>query len=88
MDPDFKPKRRSDVRSEDVQHETVLYDPTRGQAVYLNETAAVVWKLCDGTRTVAEMAELLAKEMGDTSGSIARDVADVVGRFNEAKLVG
>jgi hypothetical protein len=88
VDQTFKPKRRDDVRSEDVQHETVLYDPTRGQAVYLNETAAVVWKLCDGSRTVAEMADLLTREMGDSSGRIAQDVADVVGRFTEAKLVG
>lgn len=88
LDLSFKPMRRSDVRSEDVQHETVLYDPTRGQAVYLNETASIVWKLCDGSRSVAEMGDLLAKEMGDASGAVAKDVADVISRFAEAKLVG
>jgi hypothetical protein len=87
VDLTFKPKRRDDIRSEDVQHETVLYDPGRGQAVYLNETAALVWKLCDGHRSVAEMAELLTREMADTTGGIAKDVADVVARFSEAKLV-
>jgi pyrroloquinoline quinone biosynthesis protein D len=87
VDSNFKPKRRDDIRSEDVANEAVLYDPTRGQAVYLNDTAAIVWKLCDGTRTVAEMTELLAKELGDPDGRIAPDVAAAVETFAEAKLV-
>lgn len=87
MDSNFKPKRRDDVRSEDVANEAVLYDATRGQAVYLNDTAAIVWKLCDGTRTVTEMTALLAKELGDADGRIAVDVAETVAKFSEAKLV-
>jgi hypothetical protein len=83
----FKPKRRDEIRSEDIANETVLYDAVRGQAVYLNDTAAIVWKLCDGTRTVNDMTTLLAKELGDTDGRIAADVAETVAKFAEAKLV-
>ena len=87
VDSNFKPKRREEIRSEDIANETVLYDATRGQAVYLNDTAAIVWKLCDGTRTVNEMTALLARELGDSDGRIAADVAETVAKFSEAKLV-
>jgi hypothetical protein len=87
-DPDLRPKRRDGVRSETVEGEIVLYDPTQGQAVYLNETAALIWTLCDGNSSVREMTALLQREMGDTAASIATDVDTTIDRFLEANLVG
>lgn len=37
-----------------------VYAPKSRQVLVLNETAADVWRLCDGTRTRREIAETLA----------------------------
>jgi hypothetical protein len=38
----------------------VLYQPGPGQVHYLNNTAAFVFELCSGDRTVAEIAASMA----------------------------
>jgi len=43
-----------------VDDELVLYDPRQGQGFVLNPTAARIWSLCDGSRTVAAVAAELA----------------------------
>jgi hypothetical protein len=46
----------------DLSDETLVYDEKKSKAHCLNRTAADVWKLCDGKKTVAEIAEALAKK--------------------------
>lgn len=84
-DQTFRPKRRPDIRAEPVSGELVLYDASGGRAAYLNATAAAIWALCDGERTVAEMIAYLASEIGGER--IAPDVNDTVDRFRAAGLV-
>lgn len=85
-DPNFKPRRRPDVRAEPVSGELVLYDAAGGRAAYLNSTAAAIWALCDGERTVKDMIEYLSREIGGEG--IASDVEATVERFRAAGLVG
>jgi hypothetical protein len=37
----------------------VIYDEPREKVHYLNPTAAVIYAMCDGNKTVLEMSELL-----------------------------
>ncbi|MGA9772814.1 MAG: PqqD family protein [Blastocatellia bacterium] len=49
-----------------VQHlsdEVLVYDQRRHKGHCLNQTAALVWKHCDGKTSVSEMASLLEKEL-------------------------
>jgi hypothetical protein len=46
-----------------VQDEVLVYDRDLNKAHCLNETAAAVWKHCDGKTTVDEMACLLEKQL-------------------------
>ena len=48
----------------EVMGEVLVYDLERHRAHCLNAAAAVVFRHCDGTRTVAQLATLLAREMG------------------------
>lgn len=47
----------------DLAEEVVVYDLKRHHAHYLNRTAALLWRHCDGRTTVAELARLLEKEL-------------------------
>ena len=48
---------------EELPDETLVYDLKRHKARCLNRTSALVWRRCDGRTTVAEMAELLEREL-------------------------
>jgi hypothetical protein len=46
----------------EVDGETLVYDLTTDKAHCLNDTAARVWKNCDGRKTVSEISETLSAE--------------------------
>lgn len=62
----------------------LLYDPASERVIELNAPAAVVWHLCDGSRTLAEMVTLLAEAYPEDADRIAADVPDSVARLVEA----
>jgi hypothetical protein len=63
------PLARTDgLLTEKVDGELLVYDLDGDIAVHLNETAALVWRHCDGSRTVAELSALVAAELGEAAG--------------------
>jgi hypothetical protein len=54
--------RTSNVLIEELDDELVVYDRENDQAHSLNRTAALVWRACDGTRTIAEIAASLRRQ--------------------------
>jgi Coenzyme PQQ synthesis protein D (PqqD) len=48
---------------QELPDELLIYDLDRHEAHCLNQTAAFIWKRCDGKTTVAEMAARLGKEL-------------------------
>ncbi len=55
--------RKSQLVTREVAGDLLVYDRNSDQAHCLNPTAAMIWAHCDGTTTVAEMAQLLADKM-------------------------
>jgi len=58
------PKARSGMLIEHVADETIVYDGERQIAHSLNRTASIVWRQCDGTRSVPQLAAALGGELG------------------------
>jgi hypothetical protein len=57
----FLPKARSEgIITKEVEGELLIYDRSRDRAHCLNQTAAAVWKLCNGRTSVIEISERLA----------------------------
>jgi hypothetical protein len=55
-----RPRIRSEgLLAEEVAGEVLIYDLGSHQAHCLNQSAAIVWRHCDGTRTIAELGSLL-----------------------------
>ena len=63
---------------EEMDEEILLYRPTTHKAIHLNGTAAAIWKLCDGTRTVKDLVDCLTAEFPDAKPRIAHEVQDAV----------
>jgi hypothetical protein len=53
----------------------------------LNETASVVWKHADGTRTVDELAAKLASEFDVEFEAARADVAELLAALGEKRLL-
>jgi len=53
------PRRKTGYRVEDFGDEIVLYDFSTTRVIYLNETASLIWRLCDGLRSFNEIRTVL-----------------------------
>ena len=47
----------------EVDGETLVYDQETEKAHCLNDTAALVWKHCDGNKSIGEIAQILGGEL-------------------------
>lgn len=63
---------------EEMDSEILIYRPSTHKAIHLNGTAAVIWKLCDGTRTTEDVVDCLAEQFPNAKSSIAREVQDAI----------
>lgn len=65
MDRTATPRQKSGYETADLDGEFMIYHSSEGRAVYLNETASLVWKLCDGQRSLAAIEGLLGEAYPD-----------------------
>ena len=56
--------RTADLEVIGVSNETIVYDRRTDKAHCLNETAALVWKNCDGKNATRDIAKALQAELG------------------------
>lgn len=75
---DAIPIPRKGFQLEELDGETLLYRHSLKKLIYLNESAALVWKLCDGKRTVREIVGLLADAYREAGDTVAVDVGDTL----------
>lgn len=55
--------RKSDLITRKIPGEQVVYDLKRHKALCLNDTAAKIWRLCNGQRTVADLIAELENDL-------------------------
>ena len=77
--------RRARLRFDERDQKHMLLYPERG--LVLNESAAAILELCDGTRTVDEIASALAAKAETPLDRVAADVRDLLARLAEKGLV-
>ena len=64
--------RRERVMTQQVEGDAVLLDIDSGEYFSLNEVGGMVWELCDGSRSVEDVAELISSEFDvDTSAALS-----------------
>jgi Coenzyme PQQ synthesis protein D (PqqD) len=57
------PRARVDCLSRKFGDELLVYDQERNVGHCLNPTAAAAWKLCDGKKSISELAEILTRQL-------------------------
>lgn len=64
MKTEIKPNsRHNDIVIQEIADETLIYDLLDDRAFCLNETSSLIWQMCDGTKTVSEIADQLSKKL-------------------------
>jgi len=58
--------RRSGLIIQEVDSEILIYDQNTNKAHCLNQTAAKVWKYCDGETTLADACSALSRDLETT----------------------
>ncbi len=76
-----KPKREPDYRLEMIDGELLLYHLNETKILYCNQTASLIWQLCDGQKTVGEIASLLQEAYPEAAEAIAADLQATLQQF-------
>ncbi len=66
----------------------ILLDVQSGMYFEANDVARRVFELCDGSRTVSEVAAVVQQEYDAPAEMIEADVLDIVNELAAAGLVG
>jgi hypothetical protein len=87
MRADSKPARAPGFLVSSLDDEVLLSRPDATAAMYMNATAGLIWALCDGGHTVAEITSLLSEAYPEAGGRIADDVRDTLAELRERGAV-
>ncbi len=83
MKATHKPKAGKALSVEEQGNGIVLHFAHTAHAIKLNATAAKIWRCCDGTRTVAEIAVLMADDFPDHKEDFSNDVVSCLQNLEE-----
>jgi len=76
------PKQSFGFMVEEMDDESILYRLGTHKAIHLNATAAAIWKLSDGTRSVQNIIDFLSEEYPDARQEIEGDVLQAINQLS------
>ena len=66
------------VEAHEVLDEMALYLPDQEKMLSLNASARAVWELCDGTRTIAQIGQVLIDDLEAANAPVPFNLLDDV----------
>src|SRR5262245_32190532 len=87
---DMTPARSPGVLAqqlEPAESPLVLFHPRIGYIFTVSAVGQRIWQLCDGKRTISEIAASIAAEYEESPGVIENDVLELVKELMDAELV-
>jgi hypothetical protein len=75
-----------DYLLERMDNEVTVYHPTLTTSLYLNETGGLIWELCDGQRSTADIIDILGEIYQESRQQVAEDVMNIIARLVENNI--
>jgi hypothetical protein len=72
--PEVHPSRNGAIISRRIENEILLLNRKTNQYHILNETAAMIWELADGRRTVSDIIDSVSGTYSNSDDVIPSDV--------------
>ncbi|GIK40842.1 MAG: hypothetical protein BroJett011_46750 [Chloroflexota bacterium] len=66
-----------------MDNEVILFHPAKARIIYGNHSSALIWQLCNGQRTLADIIRLLSQAYPDSAQAIDADVRETLLTFAE-----
>lgn len=82
-----RPRRVDDVVWRRGEDGVVVLNPNDGQYFSLDDVGGRIWDLSDGSRSVTEIAELLAAEYDAPAAEIGADALELLAELGREGLV-
>ncbi len=83
MFPLSRPRRELDYRLEMIDGEILLFHPGKTTIMYCNQSASLIWRLCDGQHTVQEITSLLGQAFPEAADTIPAEVEATLQQFHK-----
>jgi pyrroloquinoline quinone biosynthesis protein D len=87
IDAKNRPQRNEGFQLEELDGQLLLYHPSDTRILSFNETASLVWRLCDGKRTVAEIIDVLVSAFPDAADEIPADVETLLETLHTQRAI-
>lgn len=71
----------------DMDDEVLVYDPAIDRTHRLNISASRIWELCDGTRSLEEIARVLTEQFEVDFETALQDTRAVMEQLKEEQLL-
>ncbi|HJZ49032.1 MAG TPA: PqqD family protein [Roseiflexaceae bacterium] len=81
------PTPSKDVSLQRVGQEAILHDRRNGRAHVINESAAQIWELCDGRKTLDQIVSAFAAGYELPTSAIREDVEYILARFHQLRVL-
>ena len=81
MDISKRLRVKPDYTLETIGHEITVFHPVDPTTLYLNETGALIWNLCNNSRTVEDIINILVEAYPESKNQIPEDVIAIIAQF-------
>ena len=85
--PATKPMVRQGLTVVELDGEAVIYDEETSDLHHLNPTATIVFGLCDGSATIADISTDISEAFGVPMVEVEGQVRTLIRQFRKAKLL-
>ena len=82
-----RPRRNERMLSQRAADTTVLLDPVNGEYYALDAVALDVWELCDGARSLGDIADAMTAEYDAPPEAIRADLLALMSELESSGLV-
>jgi hypothetical protein len=82
-----RPKRANHLIQHDMDQEALIYDPVVDRTHRLNVSATRIWEMCDGTRSLEDIARMLTDQFEVEFETALQDARAVVEQLREEQLL-
>lgn len=87
LSSDIIPRQVAGIQNETFGDGVLLYHHTVREAIHLNSSAAVIWALCNGNNSKAEIENILADTYPNAKNSIQTDVNSVLEKLQQHNAI-
>jgi PqqD family protein of HPr-rel-A system len=87
MTAPIRPRAREDLATVELDGEVVIYDEASGDLHHLNPTATLVFSMCDGTATIAELAADIGEVFDVPTSDVERQVRSLLRQLRRQRLL-